>query len=492
MPKIFISYSSKDRALVDELAGDLDVLFDGDIEIWYDRELNRSGGHQWWSLICEAIRQCDIFIYALSTHVLASEPCKREYGYARQLGKPVLPVAIDELEYRFLPVELQAAQIVNFRQRSRDQQKSLRASVRSLPPAPDLPPNAKEIEPAAPLDPAGVLFDRITRLSADPDQQKYLIVDIEDLQEDRTYAHLVPQLLERLLQRDEVLTVRNLKRAQELLGKVTPPPPQPARPRVLDILPTPFAWIDIPKGAVTLVENYDDKTYFGSKGEGKRFEVAAFQIAKYPVTNAQFRKFIDAGGYSNQTWWTADGWQARLDGIAYVDNTWKPTGKAWIEPRYWQDDKWNKADYPVVGVSWFEAIAFCNWLNDATGENVILPTEQQWQRAAQGDDGRAYPYGEEFDKERCNFNTSGTTPVRQYQGKGDSPFGVVDMSGNVWEWCLTDYDNGSQDVSRTSERRVLRGGSWRLIDTVGLRADFRVRDTPAGGYYVRGFRLALS
>jgi formylglycine-generating enzyme required for sulfatase activity len=82
--------------------------------------------------------------------------------------------------------------------------------------------------------------------------------------------------------------------------------------------------------------------------------------------------------------------------------------------------------------------------------------------------------------------------VTQYEGKGDSPFGVVDMSGNVWEWCLTDYDNGSQDISRTSERRVLRGGSWGNLSTFRLRADFRFRNSPDDWSNSRGFRLALS
>jgi formylglycine-generating enzyme required for sulfatase activity len=245
----------------------------------------------------------------------------------------------------------------------------------------------------------------------------------------------------------------------------------------LTLLPAPFAWIDIPAGRV-IVNN-------------QTFDVPPFAIAKYPITNAQFKLFIDAGGYDTQRWWTSDGWQARLAGIAYVGSSWKPTGKAWIEPRYWRDKKRNGADYPVVGVSWFEAAAFCAWLRETTGENIVLPSEQQWQRAAQGDDGRAYPYGAKFDKNRCNFNTSRTTPVRHYEGKGDSPFGVVDMSGNVWEWCLTDYDTGHQDENRTCERRVLRGGSWWGDDSDWLRAGYRLWLTPVDWNVNRGFRLAL-
>ena len=66
---------------------------------------------------------------------------------------------------------------------------------------------------------------------------------------------------------------------------------------------------------------------------------------------------------------------------------------SWSEPRFWNDSQWNGAQHPVVGVSWYEAVAFCLWLSDVTGERIMLPTEDQWQYAAQGDDGRTYPWG---------------------------------------------------------------------------------------------------
>lgn len=185
------------------------------------------------------------------------------------------------------------------------------------------------------------------------------------------------------------------------------------RPTSLALLPKPFAWMPITAGQVTL-----EAGGYIPKG-GKTFSVAAFPIAKYPVTNAQFGKFCDVRGYDQQEWWTSEGWQIREK-------------EGWAEPRYWQDTQWNKNDHPVVGVSWYEAVAFCHWLSDKTGENITLPTEQQWQRAAQGDTNRVYPWGDEFDQSRCNVGASGTTAVTHYEGsdKGDSPFGVVDMSGN--------------------------------------------------------------
>ncbi len=145
-------------------------------------------------------------------------------------------------------------------------------------------------------------------------------------------------------------------------------------------------------------------------------------------------------------------------------------------------------------------MAFCLWLRAATGEQIMLPTEAQWQYAAQGTDGRAYPWGNAWDGARCNHNVGGkgigkTTPVTQYEGKGEangnSPFGVVDMAGNVWEWCLTDYNTGN-DMNSNSAMRVLRGGSWFNDGTVGFRCDYRNGNVPHLRDYYIGFRVSRS
>ncbi|MEP7287692.1 MAG: SUMF1/EgtB/PvdO family nonheme iron enzyme [Chloroflexota bacterium] len=230
----------------------------------------------------------------------------------------------------------------------------------------------------------------------------------------------------------------------------------PTRPRSIDLLPQPFAWIEIP-------------------GKG-------YSIAKYPVTNDQFRLFVEAGGYGNPNWWTKVGWAQREE-------------KDWTQPRFWTDTKWNDKEQPVVGVSWYESVAFCLWLSDVTDEKIMLPTDDQWQYAAQGDDSRAYPWGNDWDCEKCNnsvkpCNSNVTTPVWQYEGKGDSPFGVVDMAGNVWEWCLTDYEDKSNNFDRDAKYRVLGGGSWNYVLTNLFRCDARFWDTPLNGNYDIGFRLA--
>lgn len=206
-------------------------------------------------------------------------------------------------------------------------------------------------------------------------------------------------------------------------------------------------------------------------------------MAKYPLTNAQYRLFVDAGGYHEKRWWTETGWRQR-------------EVERWTKPRYWHDTTWNDAEQPVVGVSWFEAVAFCRWLNETTGENTMLPSEQQWQRAAQGDDGRFYPWGNAWDCERCNSSVSPcdsrvTTSVRRYEGRGSSAFGVADMAGNVWEWCLTDYRTGDHHTDGL-DARVLRGGAWDDNLPVNFRCESRDADYPNAWNDLRGFRLARS
>jgi formylglycine-generating enzyme required for sulfatase activity len=110
----------------------------------------------------------------------------------------------------------------------------------------------------------------------------------------------------------------------------------------------------------------------------------AYWIGQTEVTNAQFAKFIDAGGYSTREYWTDEGW------------AWKET-QGITQPWLWTDQQWNKPDYPVVGVSWYEATAYVQWAG------ARLPTEAEWEKAARGTDGRIYPWGNDWDGTRPNF-----------------------------------------------------------------------------------------
>lgn len=239
---------------------------------------------------------------------------------------------------------------------------------------------------------------------------------------------------------------------------------------VTQMLPAPFDWVDIPAGDVTL----DD--FGGYLLQSTTYTVAPFAIAKYPITNAQFAVFADADdGYNDMAWWefsdSAYEWRFEND-----------------QPKPVEFD----GDHPRTHVTWYEAVAFCRWISAKTGATIRLPTEQEWQRAAQGHDGRMYPWGNEWDEDACHNNMShqsiSTVPVTQYAGKGDSPFGVVDMVGNVWEWCLTNWSNG-RDAITSDDVRVLRGGSW-FEDVMKMyRVNRRTSWNPEITSDLRGFRV---
>jgi formylglycine-generating enzyme required for sulfatase activity len=144
-----------------------------------------------------------------------------------------------------------------------------------------------------------------------------------------------------------------------------------------------------------------------------------FWIGKYPVTNEEFKEFVDGGGYgkARKDMWSEKGWR------------WCEKNEI-SEPRYWHDRKWNAPNFPVVGISWFEAEAYANWLSEKTGHHYRLPTEAEWEKAARGTKGFKYPWGEQFDKNFCNSGALGlnrTSPVgiypKSYQSRRNIPKG---------------------------------------------------------------------
>ncbi|MCL4265554.1 MAG: SUMF1/EgtB/PvdO family nonheme iron enzyme [Anaerolineae bacterium] len=223
-------------------------------------------------------------------------------------------------------------------------------------------------------------------------------------------------------------------------------------------------------------------------GEKKyRVQVDAFAIARYPVTNAQYRFFVAAGGYENPDFWTKEGWQQR--------------GKEkWTQPRHWDDPFISIDNKPVVGVSWYEAVAYCNWLSAQTGQPYRLPTEAEWEWAARHTDGRTYPWGEQWQDGIINSREADvgrTTAVGSFP-HSTAVCGAQDMSGNVWEWCQTRWadeepyrgDDGRENLDG-QVRRVVRGGSWDF-DQYAARAACRDHYHPTvRGLYYGGFRLVV-
>jgi formylglycine-generating enzyme required for sulfatase activity len=231
-----------------------------------------------------------------------------------------------------------------------------------------------------------------------------------------------------------------------------------------------------------------------------------FRVAVYPVTVAQFGVFIQDGGYARKELWTEAGWDWREEGQRARPGDY---GSVFETP-----------NHPRVGVTWYEAVAFCNWVNAtfapedlklAAGWKVRLPSEAEWERAARHTDGRVFPWGnEEQDiEQRCNINKTGlghTSAVGLFPS-GNAACGAADMAGNVWEWTRslwgTDWekasfnypyklDDGRENLGAPAEiNRVLRGGSWD-DDAVNVRCARRDGGGPGGRFYFVGFRVVAS
>jgi formylglycine-generating enzyme required for sulfatase activity/calcineurin-like phosphoesterase family protein/energy-coupling factor transporter ATP-binding protein EcfA2 len=231
-----------------------------------------------------------------------------------------------------------------------------------------------------------------------------------------------------------------------------------------------------------------DKGYYDDEEPIHRVYLYEFMMGKYPVTNEEFKVFVDDGGYNNEEYWTKEG------------RKWKEKEKISL-PGYWYDGKWNRPNFPVMGVSWYEASAYASWLSKNTGKEYRLPTEAQWEKAARGTDGREYPWGKQFNKNLCNSRECGlkrTSPVGIFPN-GKSPYGCLDMSGNVYEWCSDwfeeDYYKKSPKKNprgpKNGSHRVLRGGFWGGV-APNCRAAYRNYDLPALRAVGVGFRLLRS
>jgi hypothetical protein len=213
-------------------------------------------------------------------------------------------------------------------------------------------------------------------------------------------------------------------------------------------------------------------------GDGVRRRLTAFWISRYPITYAQFEAFIRDGGYGDNRWW--EGLEGRI-----------PEREA---------PGWSVANHPRETVTWFEAMAFCTWLSDRLGLEVTLPTEAQWERASRGKKGRKYPWGDIYRRGFAAINEKWddagphdldrTSPVGIYP-QGASVEGVLDLAGNVWEWCLNEYTSPERTQRSGEGSRVLRGGSWTL-DREYARADYRNFGSPDDRSDDVGFRVVCA
>ncbi len=487
--RIFVSYARVDKPFCIQIVDTLDVH-----ETWYDQRLY--AGQNWWKEILRRLDWCESFVYLLSPDSIASEYCSKEFELAQSLGKHIVPVLIRSEVV--LPDNLKDMQYVDLTngitiEAVKILLNSIYIAERKKNPA--LPVSAIASERVAPpsANPANVISVAATAMeNGQFDQAVFHLKQAKEngftsrfinldalLQEAETALERLSYLREAEREYKQIADLVKLSRTRKLgleafeafrrdypdydpdeMAQLIAKPDETKNP-IVHIIPQKelksnsftlpiLEWCDIPRGMLTL-----DDAEKNSKIQ-QQLLIPAFRISKYPVTHSQFNVFCaDSDGYTNTKWW-------EFSPEAY---NWRINNPEPKPGRFRGDER------PREMVNWYDAMAFCRWLSHKIKSSISLPSAFEWQRAARGDDNRIYPWGNVFDKTRCNTRESEikmTSLVMRY-GNGVSPYNVYDMAGNVWEWCLNakhkhEQEGGLSTAEYTDEtilgERAVFGGSF--------------------------------
>ncbi|MFW5692304.1 MAG: SUMF1/EgtB/PvdO family nonheme iron enzyme [Chloroflexota bacterium] len=503
--QLFISYARVDRPYCMQIV----ELLEPTHKVWYDHRLRV--GQNWWQEIVRQIMTCQGFVYLISPESLASKYCNNELAVARGANKPIFPVIIhpeaklpadlghvhaQDLTKGLTPTAVRdllsaihSREIHELRQASRidkpekplngNMQKVVDSVTRTIKPEPVMDPVVLVAEVTAAMDADD--YDKASRLLRESRDSgltspyfniSQLLHEVEgklqkqtfERHAEREYRQIVPLVKSKSTQHigcDAFVKFRE---------KFPNYDPEGLRNLCSIAIMPRLEWCDIPEGEVML------------EHEGRQviYHVESFRLSKDPITNAQFQAFVDApDGYADPIWWD-----------------FSPQAKAWRTANSSPArSKFHWGDNPRDSVCWYEAMAYCRWVSHRTGLEITLPTEQQWQRAAQGDDQRGYPWGTRFDKARCNSRESGrleTCSVKMYSN-GQSPFDVRGMAGNVWEWCLNTESKKTRQPQPSSPDehlpRAVRGGSYMSVSQ-RVKSTFHYYLNPLYRYATIGFRVA--
>ncbi len=246
-------------------------------------------------------------------------------------------------------------------------------------------------------------------------------------------------------------------------------------------------FVYVPAGSFKMGDNFGDG--LPRERPVHTVDLDAFYIAKYETTNGQWRKFRDDPGYDDVKYWP-NGKVVPKDQVPY-----------WTQANNHGGGTPDSDDYPVLGVNWDSATAYCNWVSAKTGKKYRLPTEAEWEKAARGTDQRRYPWGNDIERSDANYVGTEAFDTGMKVGsfpKGVSPYGVYDMAGNVYEWCSDWYSRDYYSVSpkknpkgpATGAYKVVRGGSF-FLEAFDMRTYGRSAAWPSfQSHRMIGFRAA--
>lgn len=509
--KLYICYAKPDQALCPQIQHALDVH-----EVWYD-DYVQPGRHRGQAIL-ERLRWCEGFIYLLSPESVVSERCQQQLKMAQHLQRAIIPVIIkpntpippalrdiqavdisggltvDGIGRLFNAIHrLEMQQAVGNPQTVRQSERANGGngyavlydvqdynggdiqghSIELLQPDPLMAVQQAadamsrgDFEQAVTLlrqaraAGGGIQFINLDALLQEAEEALHQQVFQREVE--REYATIVALVRQRRTYRVGREAFRAFRTSHpeydpQNLAALCDPPELPL-----------LEWREIPAGKV-IIERGRKRTVY---------EVDAFGISKYPVTNAQYQVFIEAeDGYRDDRWWEYSAAALR----------WHSDNREPLPVRFPGDAQ------PRTNVCWYEAVAFCLWLSHRTDLKITLPTEHQWQRAAQGDSQRPYPWGRRFDPSLCNTRESRlgmTTPVNRYSHSA-SPYGVYDLVGNTWEWCATWQRLGENGAAGQETGRVVRGGAFvSPHDRANNFSYFVLKEIYR--YHTIGFRLAVA
>lgn len=279
-------------------------------------------------------------------------------------------------------------------------------------------------------------------------------------------------------------------------------------------------WQEIP--ACDFIMGTNDSNAYPDEKPEHTVKIKRFFISRYPITNAQYRCFLEANMYNDTSFWRnemtdkANNWRNGDPDIEFEktlenrEEKYREDYKKWIAsdknhsmPSFWLDKMWNIENHPVVGISWFEATAYCFWLNsifdilkpqnNTNNMRIRLPTEAEWEYAARGEEHIQYAWGNNPDPKMGNY---GDTGIGRTSSVGIFPpskvFNLFDITGNTWEWCCNRYSlySSSDTDTTTNGFHVLRGGSWSRPKQF-VRSTYRFRTTPNYRHNYMGFRIVI-